>query len=455
MALVPLSNEEIESADDVPLALEPVYPFNRPGESILLYEGPLAEISGQEVSGAITLGGPGKISLDWSLDHDPNLSQFFGSLDDIELDIRHQSGRRTVTAQRRSFTSGWLGQVVLGADNALLDRIIVHWLNLPDACSPIWIKFPDGSQGNARWQAEIGEWQLTLDRRTDHREVWDEATRIQRDVITHVMEIRRLDGGTFTPAQSEPLLGCLQFGLSFALGRWVPPAIPVGFRNEDRLWETWAPWHCDPPAGGMAWWYDQSGRDLTSFLRCLLPAFEDPDRVFTTQMLLSSAVLSVREGFVEQRIMTAFSALELLAWSELVLSGKTSKTKYDDLSAEAKLGQLVHAATIDPNIDGASLPVLRQFATVEAGSGSAWDGPTAVTRVRNRITHPVNPQRRVYHLKGLVTDTWLLTRHYLVLLILHSLGYEGNYQKHLGPGGWKGDTAPVPWASPGAEEVGS
>ena len=55
------------------------------------------------------------------------------------------------------------------------------------------------------------------------------------------------------------------------------------------------------------------------------------------------------------------------------------------------------------------------------------DHSTLVTQIRNRLMLPKAAQERVYQLDGLVAEVWLLARHYLVLLILHSLGYQGSY----------------------------
>lgn len=49
-------------------------------------------------------------------------------------------------------------------------------------------------------------------------------------------------------------------------------------------------------------------------------------------------------------------------------------------------------------------------------------------------------------LDGLVAEVWLLARHYLVLLILHSIGYRGPYRDLRRTTGWAGDLTKVPWA---------
>ncbi|MFK0140035.1 hypothetical protein [Streptomyces murinus] len=39
----------------------------------------------------------------------------------------------------------------------------------------------------------------------------------------------------------------------------------------------------------------------------------------------------------------------------------------------------------------------------------------------------------------------LLTRHYLALLVLGSIGYRGSYQDLSRTNTWVGETEPVPW----------
>jgi hypothetical protein len=69
-----------------------------------------------------------------------------------------------------------------------------------------------------------------------------------------------------------------------------------------------------------------------------------------------------------------------------------------------------------------------------------------VTWTRNRLVHPKGAQENVYRLDGLVTEVWYLARHYLSLLILHSLGYQGSCRDLRKSDGWVGDIAKVPWA---------
>jgi hypothetical protein len=103
-------------------------------------------------------------------------------------------------------------------------------------------------------------------------------------------------------------------------------------------------------------------------------------------------------------------------------------------------------AQIPTDIDVNLLPVTARFVADEkVRQGRILDGPEVVTQVRNRLVHPRDAQERVYRLDGLVAEVWRLMRHYLVLLILHSLGYQGSYRDLRRTRGWAGEVGSVPW----------
>lgn len=75
-----------------------------------------------------------------------------------------------------------------------------------------------------------------------------------------------------------------------------------------------------------------------------------------------------------------------------------------------------------------------------------WDGPDVVTKVRNYLVHPEEAQAEVYRIPGLVMETWLLARHYLSLLVLESLGYQGAHQNLSRMRGTASEAEDAPWS---------
>jgi hypothetical protein len=151
-------------------------------------------------------------------------------------------------------------------------------------------------------------------------------------------------------------------------------------------------------------------------------------------------------GFVEQRVMMGAAGLEHIMWQTLVLDGAMSEGQYKDQHAHEKLRRMLTDAQVPTDIDAELLPVTAKFAAEEKQrQGRVLDGPNVVTQIRNRLVHPEGGQERVYRLEGLVAEVWLLIRHYLVLLILRSLGYQESYRDLRKIREWAGDVHKVPW----------
>ncbi len=428
---------------DVTPSLVPFYPFNRPGGTLQLYQGTIGGIGRGDFDGSIDFKVVPRPEVVWQVTPTNRLSM---DLDDVVVDIEHPTGRAQLVAHRRSATDGWLSPAALGPVATELDHVLVHWLNLPAIRGPLGIEDPDGTvEYSGRWAAELGEWSVTLDRRSDHREIWRQVRADGSAAITHVMEVRRTDGRPFLPAQVEPVLTAMHVGMSFALGRWVAPALPVGFDAQGkRAWEQWGARHSEPGApGALRWWHDQRVWELAELLTRTVEGICDPRQEFTTRFLMSSAILSAAGGFVEQRIMTAFAAMEHLTWVRLVLAGRMNRNQYKKLHGHERLAKLLAEAGIGQSVDEGALPALHSY-SVTADDGPL-DGPQAAARIRNAIVHPTAPQDELYSQNGLVTEAWFLVQQYLVLLILHHVGYTGSYQSMLTPGGWAGDVEPVPW----------
>lgn len=432
---------------DVQRQLQPVYPFNDPRASIILYDGLVGGIATSERPGTVELAFSNKPSIRWNVDRDSH--DFSMSTGSVDLRLRRGERDWTVTAHG-SIGGGWFNRAEFVASDQQLQRVIVHWINLPNILAHGRIATDESGNGHCwlgRWETTVGGWHVTLDRRHDYDSVMVDTETAPLFVLTHVMEVRQADGGSFDVASARQLLECLRVCFSFAFGRWVAPALPVGYGAAGQVvWEEWTSPICYPAQTiGAAWLYPLRPDDLAELVKHSLPAFLDQTRPGITRFQMISAVQSVETGFVEQRIMVAFPALENLAWATLVLGCRVPKREYKNKRkwpGERRLRRLLELAHVPIDIDAATLPTLAGFAATKK-----LDGPAAVTTIRNMLIHPASPQDQIYHLDGLVLDAWLLSRHYLTLLVLHSIGYQGSYVKLVPPYGWAGDAKPVPWTA--------
>lgn len=438
-------------SDQVYPPLRSPYEFNEPGQAIVLHEGPLAGILQDEnLPGTIEYTTSPKVRLVWRLQEEAirDPMRLGLSVNDVAISISRESGKATINAHRSGPTEGWFNGIKLGSESAPLQCVLAHWLNLPDLPSDTLLEGRQrGSWYHGRRVMTIAGWRLTIDERSDHSEVWRAIKEKHAIAVTHIMKICREDGSTFTGADVIPVLAGLQYALSFALGRWVAPTLPLGF-NKDGLcrWEEWGPSLCSPGRrSGVSWWYWHDDSHLDRFLEEVILRFSDPEREFSTRFMLSASVLANETGFVEQRIMTAFTAIEHISWVALKLARRVSGSQFDALGTSGRLEKLLSLANVPCDIDDQALPALYRFAEREGGSEGPLSGPAAITKVRNKIVHPENIRDKLYKESGIPRDAWLLTVQYLTLLLLWELKYAGKYQKIIPPNRWFGEVEPVPW----------
>ncbi|MFJ1543347.1 hypothetical protein ACIODS_32935 [Micromonospora chalcea] len=426
--------------------LSPLYSFNRPNEPVLLHQGPLSDVAPDSRSGVIELSCSPSPRLRWTCTtHDEDRPTLPG---EVDLSIERHGQPLNLKAICRTHGEGWINHCEFGDPGAELERLLVHWMNLPDILGNATLEERRDGQIHrwaGRWRGDIDGWSIILDSRPDLSKLVRDAHVENVFVLTHVMEVRRSDGELFSVKSAEDLLEQLRVGLSFALGRWVAPALPVGYGDSGKvLWESWSSVLCDPLQGtGAAWLYYHSTDDFDDYMRSLLGAFSREGEQGLLRFQMVFAVQTNNVGFIEQRVLAAFSVFENIEWIELVLGGRVSEAEYRSKKwpGEARLREVLRSASISTDLGDFELPALEEFAKQE----NLKDGPAALVRLRNRLVHPNSPRDEVYRFAGASTDAWFLARHYLTMLILKRIGYPGRYSKQMPPFGWFGSTEPMPW----------
>lgn len=444
--------------DPIPSPLPGVIRMTQPGRPLQLFDGKLGLIkrhSGAQLAevrrGQVTLTWGQYGQLAWKVPprHRADLPDYWWHDQHTDpavmtLTWRGLTGRGTAYAVR-----DWHGQVVsmqFGDFNAVLRSVTAHWMNVPQILPADALESSEHRKvWSGCWLLERGGWQVRIDARHDLPAVYDEARRQRTFAPTHVMRLTRLEDETFTSAQATLVLDGLQQALSFALGRWVCPAVPVGFDETGQpCWAEWSPRHCDTfgqAVGG--WWWEQRGDDLRRFLSTFLDAWLDDERRDSLDFLTTAAIAGGGHGYVEQRLLIAGAGIEHLSWVTEVLRDARPADKWRARGAARRARRLLAAARIDAAVSAAHTPALAEFRARE----DLHDGPTVITEIRNRLVHPKRPTDEVYHLAGLVADASRLALRYLDLLVLHWLGYDGHVRDRTRLSGWTGDTHQVPWSA--------
>jgi len=157
--------------------LTPVYPFNEPNQPISLYAGPVGGLAPAGVPGIVELSCMPSPSLEWNIR--PVTRPEFANRLEVTLVLRRPDGDMQVPGWVRGLDiqgtdgalsgGGWSNGAVFGRSDAPLNRIIVHWFNLPRWHGPIPLAdtTADGTQWQwlGRWMIEADGWQIILDAR--------------------------------------------------------------------------------------------------------------------------------------------------------------------------------------------------------------------------------------------------------------------------------------------------
>jgi hypothetical protein len=333
------------------------------------------------------------------------------------------------------------GGTVIGNTKGVTSEVSARWINLNDVGGEDWIEVASNGKSrswNGRQSWQLGEWTMTLDARPDLPRVTRTLKDTGKYAVTHIAVLRRLDGRRFTAAECMDILTAYQLASSFVVGRFTSPALAEARDDGGRLiWREWTVRFADRLGGVTAWW-DRAASPIADPIRLLGDWLIDPTRQRVAENLVKAYVASNRGGFVEQRLSTAYAALELLSWQRAVIEGGADPKKHDSKRADRRLRSMLAKAKVPISIPE-HLSALVAFAQDEGLS----DGPKAVTEVRHRLTHPKSPSD-LYDRKRLLTDAWLLTVRYLELLILHWIGYAGQVVDRTKLGGYA-QLDPVPW----------
>lgn len=414
------------------------YDWGEPGMDVVIYEGPI-DFGPDRHDGQLALSTASGLNIVWDAEE-----ASFADLAKVGIGITlaDLGEQRLAALVLNTDGKGTLeGQQNCGG-GLPMHHLVVHWFNLPRLMRSTPLETATGIFAG-RWECKAAGWTITIDCRPDLDRVTSALNGTAHCVMTHVGDVRRSDGSSFDVTSAESILFGLQMALSFAFGRWVAPALPVGVTSAGRrTWQQLGAWRCDTFHGYHRWMHGRPTSDLSDFVRSFLDAWTDPAKHDVVKYFTHHVIAANHSGTtVEGRLMILQAGMEYLSWCDNVISKGLNKEQYKTLNpnAERVVQNLLVAAGI-PLVLPPELDVLISLAS----SGAVLDGPAALTRVRNKLVHPKDPAA-VYGIDGLVVQAWQLSMHYGVLLLLGRLNYVGCFLPPFPPGRFVFDAEVVPW----------
>lgn len=336
-----------------------------------------------------------------------------------------------------------------------ISKVVFHIYNFPDFNGSddyiLTLGTPprQGAKRCGRIIFKAANWRITIAATDMTDDLFKSLKNEGGYVITHMGEIEREDGSTFSIEQAEGLLSCLRQFLSFALGRWIGLSLPIGLdANGERVFEQWdLPLMAAGPWNGSYSWFDLHHGSLLSEV---FPEFYNlwSDDLWKGHLkialywYLAANERSTGIG-VDAGIILAQTALERLAWAYCVEKHTivpAKQFKRGGLSAAEKLRLLLTSLDIP-----IGLP--QSLKLLNTQHHKKWtDIPSAITFIRNSLVHP---SKKTSFVSGLhYYEVWQLSMWLLDLVFLRLCKHIGCYANRLADERWVGVVEKVPWGKP-------
>lgn len=256
----------------------------------------------------------------------------------------------------------------------------------------------------------------------------DDSKLSHRPRISHVGRLLRTDGKPIEPDWASKRLETLRWFLSLLLGCWTGPHLVVGLHDGEEVWSSHRNFYVGnesmgsaliPALGHVSW--EQYSTALARFDSLLKK--EEWDRILKRAVTWYVEANTSTESATA--VVLAQAGLELLCWARLVLCGGLGDG-YDKLRAADAIRHILVLSGIQKSMPPSIHELILEQLDIDEQKqfkDSDYDGPTWLTAVRNSVVHP-QPKLDVSN-PGILQIAGILGRHYLELLLMNLLGYQG------------------------------
>jgi hypothetical protein len=290
-----------------------------------------------------------------------------------------------------------------------------------------------------------GGWAITLDPVDQFKEIQENLKKSSGFAITHIGQLERDNSSSFSSTDALEILDALTWYLWFAKGACTSPCLPAGFDDEGN--EVWRIWHygtIKPFTNPLSWLdrhsYSSFEKPFARFMELWL---DESWKEVIQRAIYWYVEANSGEITIDSSIVLTQSAFELLASAVLVEDYRwLSIDGYNKLSTMDLVRLLFKWAGIPTKIPS-ELTELCNYAK----SYNWEDTATAMTQIRNKITHPTKKNREILreYSSKVKLEVHQLGLWNLELCILRLFNYQNSYANRLKPNRWVGDLDEVPW----------
>lgn len=315
--------------------------------------------------------------------------------------------------------------LVVGERRPALASLVFHLANFPGYVGEPLTR--DGMTWAGRTVFAWDGWSVDLDQAPHESALRSELRSTHGYALTHVGRLRRQDGRSFRAAEALRCIGALHYLFGFVRGGWCGPALMVGQDDrDDVVWQHWSVMLVDSGKHRPSIFIGLDPGVLARLAPGFMKRVTGPAWGESYRRAVAFYVAANRGVPIEIGITLAQSALELLAWSTFVRSGRVTPADFERWPAARRLRELLSRARIPLTTP----PTLAALASL-SGVGAPGDGPERVAYVRNRIVHP--PRNRTLRKlsSAELVDAWRLMLYYADVVVLRLARYSGEIRSRI------------------------
>ena len=267
-------------------------------------------------------------------------------------------------------------------------------------------------------QLKTSNWDIRLEPATNIKDLVKVMSIQSGFALTHVAHIKKLNMEPFDFDQASKILRSLETYISFMRGAWCGLFLPVGWIRDDISWYKWdlpmvMPWRTTPIYWCNTFDIDELSKAFDIFMTI-------PEHL---ELINVISFYTGANGYEAPDISVIMAQIAL----ELLVALYVPEGKYRE-DKDEKIRRLLSKKRISADIPY-ELNQLREYCEQNIRDGKQIDGPKAIVYLRNIFVHPKreNINKIVQVPVKIMSEATSLALAYIELVLLESLGYNGQY----------------------------
>jgi hypothetical protein len=267
-------------------------------------------------------------------------------------------------------------------------------------------------------QLKTSNWDIRLEPANNIKDLVRVMSLQSGFALTHVAYIEQLNKERFDFDQASKILRSLETYISFMRGAWCGLFLPVGWLNDDISWYKWdlpmvMPWRTTP-----VYWCNTF--DIVELSKAFDKFMSLPEHL---ELINVISFYTGANGYEAPDISVIMTQLAL----ELLVALYAPEGPYKE-DKDIKIRRLLTKKRISTEIPF-ELEQLKKYCEQNIKDGTQIDGPKAIVYLRNSFMHPKrdNIKKIVQVPVSVMVEATSLGLAYIELILLESLGYNGQY----------------------------